>query len=289
MNIFNLRSNDVYDFDRYVDLTKPGYGGPKEVIKFDAKKPKFEKWQHIVKRNTSSENGIEHPNYDSAWKAFTSDLIHKQEKIKAGEIRHAIPTVGTTEVKEDKNKTPNMNVTDKLLNEGRIALFEEFQEMQKEAGLPGAPANLLEPDNLPKEEYKGPEVDEEKLELLLENFGETIESIVADVIGSMELEKEEVADLLCAALIKLCKPELEEEGEDGEKKKDKKEGGEGEKPKKKRRRPKKKPEGGLPGAAPAAPAAGPKEEKKPEAPKEPKEPKAEGGEEKKKGGFPFAK
>jgi len=283
MEIFNLRSNDVYDFDQYMDLSKPSFGGPKQAIEWDSKKKRktLEKWTNTVKRYHSSENGTEHPNYDPTWKAFTSDLVHKQAGKKPSEIRHAIPTTGTIELKE--NKANSMSIKQTLLNEGRIALFEEFQQLSKEGGdnpFPGS-INVLEPEKLPKldsEKGKAPEVDEEKLNQVLENFSDTLDTLVGDIVNSMEIEKEEAADLVIAAVTKMFKPEEEEE--EGEEGKEKKEGEPGaEKPKKKRRRPRPKK---APGAGPTTPPTG-------AAPgAEPKELKPEEGKEKK-GGFPFGK
>jgi len=257
-----------------MDLSKPSFGGPKQAIEWSPNKKRktLEKWTNTVKRYHSSENGTEHPNYDPTWKAFTSDLVHKQAGKKPSEIRHAVPTTGTVELKENKANN-NMSIKQILLNEGRIALFEEFKQMSKEekdGPFPGS-INVLEPEKLPKLDIdkKGPEVDEEKLENFMENFSETLDTLIGDVVNSMEIEKEEAADLVIAAVTKMFKPEEEEE--EGKEGKEKKEGEPGaEKPKKRRRpRPKK-----APGA-------------EPKLPKEPKEPKAEGGE--KKGGFPFGK
>ena len=57
----------------------------------------------------------------------------------------------------------------------------------------------------------GYEVDEEQLDKLLEEFGDELQTMITNICETMEMEKSEVCDLLCAAIEKKCNEE-----EDGE-------------------------------------------------------------------------
>jgi predicted DNA-binding protein (UPF0251 family) len=66
------------------------------------------------------------------------------------------------------------------------------------------------------------QVDEEKLEALIEDYGDELKDLVEDIAEKMEIEKEEAFDLLCAA-IKKMKDAPEEEDSDEEKEEEKEE------------------------------------------------------------------
>ena len=63
----------------------------------------------------------------------------------------------------------------------------------------------------------GYEVDEEQLDKLLEEFGDELQTMITNICETMEMEKSEVCDLLCAAIEKKCNEEdSEEDSEDTE-------------------------------------------------------------------------
>ena len=61
-----------------------------------------------------------------------------------------------------------------------------------------------------------PEVDEEKLEALMEDYSETITDVIEEIMKQMEIEREETIDLLRAALKKMKEEPAEEEEEEEE-------------------------------------------------------------------------
>lgn len=83
MDQFNLRQKDVYNFDRFMDIKKPGFG-PSDTIAYDAKKtPKqLAKWQNVVTRNKDFENGYFSPVYDGTWRAVSADRATRDAGIK---------------------------------------------------------------------------------------------------------------------------------------------------------------------------------------------------------------
>lgn len=85
MEMFNVHRRDVLDFDNYMDLKKPGFGGPKsgELYKdskgkFVNKDRKLEEFQHTVKRDDLFKDQI----WNSTYKAMGGDLVNKQENGK---------------------------------------------------------------------------------------------------------------------------------------------------------------------------------------------------------------
>lgn len=86
MEMFNVHRRDILDFDNYMDLKKPGFGGPSSAKLYRDgngkkinKKPRLEGYQRVVSRDPLFDN----PHYDSTYKAVTNDLVYKQEKKKA--------------------------------------------------------------------------------------------------------------------------------------------------------------------------------------------------------------
>lgn len=75
MDQFNISQKDVYNFDDFMDLKKPAFGGPKSGIPFDAKKkPKqLSEYRRVVKRYAPTENGTFNPNYNGTWRAVSMD------------------------------------------------------------------------------------------------------------------------------------------------------------------------------------------------------------------------
>jgi hypothetical protein len=85
MEIFDIHRRDVYSFDDYMDLKKPGFGGPSsgKLLK-DAKGKdvnpdrKLTEYQNTVKRHDQFSNQV----YDPTYKAMGGDLVHKQDQGK---------------------------------------------------------------------------------------------------------------------------------------------------------------------------------------------------------------
>jgi hypothetical protein len=101
MDIFNLKSNDVKDFKRFMDIKAASFGGPNETVPFDKSKRKsLKEWTNIAKRDANFENGGKNHNYDGLWKAFNSDVPSRAAKIKTEEPLTAIPAMGVKIVKE---------------------------------------------------------------------------------------------------------------------------------------------------------------------------------------------
>jgi hypothetical protein len=230
MEMFNVKRRDNPSMDNWSDIKKPAFGGPKEKADFDkAKKTKLKEYQRIVERNPDAEGGRFNPNYDSAWKGFTSDIIYRTAKKKSYEPMYSTPTVAVINA----------------IEEGNIIRFEEFvnesyNENEEEDGekiidKPEFDENNTEPigpENENKEEDEvdtfdefeeeeesvdlGYEVDEEQLDKLLEEFGDELQTMITNICETMEMEKSEVCDLLCAAIEKKCTEEEDGENFNGE-------------------------------------------------------------------------
>ena len=228
MEMFNVKRRDNPSMDNWSDIKKPAFGGPKEKADFDkAKKTKLKEYQRIVERNPDAEGGRFNPNYDSAWKGFTSDIIYRTAKKKSYEPMYAKTTIAVIDAIEEGNIirfeefiNENYNEDDDEFdpnNENPVGIEEEYDKESEED------ENYLEESeeedevdtfNEFEEEEKvdlGYEVDEEQLDKLLEEFGDELQTMINNICETMEMEKSEVCDLLCAAIEKKCN-----EDEDGE-------------------------------------------------------------------------
>jgi len=85
MEMFDAHRRDILDFDNYMDLKKPGFGGPTSAVPFRDgsgkkvnKNPKLAGYQRVVERDPLFANQVYNPTY----KAMTHDLVYKQEKKK---------------------------------------------------------------------------------------------------------------------------------------------------------------------------------------------------------------
>jgi len=81
MEIFNVKRRDILNFDNYMDLKKPGFGGPSSAEAYADgrgkrvnKKPKLDGYQRTVKRDPL----FNHEVYNPTYKAMGGDLVHKQ-------------------------------------------------------------------------------------------------------------------------------------------------------------------------------------------------------------------
>jgi hypothetical protein len=219
MEMFNVKRRDNPSMDNWSDIKKPAFGGPNEKADFNkSKNTKLKEYQRIVERNPDAEGGRFNPNYDSAWKGFTSDIIYRTAKKKSYEPMYATTTIAVIDA----------------IEEGTIIRFEEFinenynefedgtEPVENEEDLEGIMEEEDEVDTFDEfeEEEKvdlGYEVDEEQLDKLLEEFGDELQTMITNICETMEMEKSEVCDLLCAAIEKKCAEEdTEDNGEDTE-------------------------------------------------------------------------
>ncbi len=129
MELFDTHRRDILNFDNYMDLKKPGFGGPASAMPLkDGKgklvntKPKLAGFQRTVERDPA----FSHPVYDPTYKAMTGDLVYKQEGKKAfkyDDQRTGIPVVQMDPLKEGKSYTS----FDRFINE---AMEEDEEEVQ---------------------------------------------------------------------------------------------------------------------------------------------------------------
>ena len=231
MEMFNVKRRDNPSMDNWSDIKKPAFGGPKEKADFDkAKKTKLKEYQRIVERNPDAEGGRFNPNYDSAWKGFTSDIIYRTAKKKSYEPMYSTPTIAVINAIEEGNIirfeefiNENYNENENEEEDGEKIIDEpEFDENSTE---PIGPEGIMEEedevdtfDEFEEEESVdlGYEVDEEQLDKLLEEFGDELQTMITNICETMEMEKSEVCDLLCAAIEKKCTEEEDGENFNGE-------------------------------------------------------------------------
>lgn len=132
MEMFNVHRRDVMNFDNYMDLKKPGFGGPSSAVAFKDKSgkrvvdnPKLKEFQRVVERDPMFAS----KHYDSTYKAMTHDVIYKQEKKKPVEYRDpyltALPVVDISKVEESLACTSFR----KFINEQHDESAEEMHEM----------------------------------------------------------------------------------------------------------------------------------------------------------------
>jgi hypothetical protein len=143
MEMFDTHRRDILNFDNYMDLKKPGFGGPASAMplrdgkgKIVNNKPKLAGFQRTVERDPA----FSHPVYDPTYKAMTGDLVYKQEGKKAftyDDQRTGIPVVQMDPLKEGKayssfNRFINEAEDDELENEMREDNPEEFEDEEYE-------------------------------------------------------------------------------------------------------------------------------------------------------------
>jgi len=111
MEMFDAHRRDILNFDNYMDLKKPGFGGPSSVMALRDgkgslidKSPKLDGYRRTVERDPA----FSHPVYDPTYKAMSHDLVYKQEKKKPftyDDTRTGIPVVEIEPLKEGKTYT----------------------------------------------------------------------------------------------------------------------------------------------------------------------------------------
>lgn len=186
MDIFNLKSNDVKDFKRFMDIKAASFGGPTETEAFDKSKRKsLKEYSRVAQRDANFENGGKNHNYDSYWKAFNSDLPSQAANIKTEEPLIIIPTVGV-----------------KIVKESHVPQFENYM-FEDEA------------DEMPKTDLaETPEIDEEALEMFMEEFSDELKEILEIACEKMEMEKEECVEIFKAAIQKVSEMPTEDDESD---------------------------------------------------------------------------
>lgn len=190
--MFNAKSRRNPKMDDWMDLSKPGFGGPKEKTDFDKSKRDFLKgYQRVVDRNADFEGGKTINNYDTTWKAVSRDVVSRQAGKKPFDPMYSTPVTKTSE----------------KIEEGKIFRFEEFVNENFEEMMNGEEEMPM--DDMPMDEK--PELDEEKLEMLMEEFGDQLKEMIDEMCEKMELDKADCCDYICATIEKICKSEDEEE------------------------------------------------------------------------------
>ena len=130
MEMFDAHRRDILNFDNYMDLKKPGFGGPKSAIalrdnrgKLVDSTPKLDGYRRTVERDPA----FSHPVYDPTYKAMTHDLVYKQDKKKPftyDDRRTGIPVVEIEPLKEGKTYTSFQ----RFINEADDYLYNEEPE-----------------------------------------------------------------------------------------------------------------------------------------------------------------
>lgn len=186
MDIFNIKSNDVKDFKRFMDIKAPSFGGPTETEAFDKTKRKsLKNWTNVAQRDANFENGGKNHNYDGYWKAFNSDVPSRAAKIKTEEPLTAIPTMGV-----------------KIVKESHVPQFENYMFEED--------ADMVDDTELDET----PEIDEEALEMFMEEFSDELKEILEIACEKMDIEKEDCIEIFKAAIQKVA--EMPDEDEDEE-------------------------------------------------------------------------
>jgi hypothetical protein len=131
MEMFDTHRRDILNFDNYMDLKKPGFGGPQSAIELkDArgsridKSPKLDGYRRTVERDPS----FSHPVYDPTYKAMTNDLVYKQEKKKPFTYDNTITGIPVVEIEPVKEGKTYISFS-KFINE-----MDEYEDQYNEEG-----------------------------------------------------------------------------------------------------------------------------------------------------------
>ncbi len=127
MEMFDAHRRDILNFDNYMDLKKPGFGGPNSAMALRDgkgnlvdKSPKLDGYRRTVERDPA----FSHPVYDPTYKAMSHDLVYKQEKKKPftyDDTRTGIPVVEIEPLEEGKTYTS----FERFINEADDYIEEE--------------------------------------------------------------------------------------------------------------------------------------------------------------------
>lgn len=142
MEMFDVHRRDILSFDNYMDLKKPGFGGPASAQALRDQKgnkinkePKLADYQRTVERDPAFSNPVWNPTY----KAMTHDLVYKQEKKKPftypDPYLTGVPVVELDDAIEEGKTFTNFS---RFINEAMEAPLEEiearFLEIEEEGG-----------------------------------------------------------------------------------------------------------------------------------------------------------
>ena len=185
MEMFDTHRRDILNFDNYMDLKKPGFGGPASAMPLrDGKgkivntKPKLAGFQRTVERDPA----FSHPVYDPTYKAMTGDLVYKQEGKKPftyDDQRTGIPVVQMDPLKEGKAYSSFQ----RFINESDEDEIEDYLE---------TPEELENTEELEDEEYAYPNLgdddDEEEFRAEASRSNTTISDLrqIEDKLRSFE-------------------------------------------------------------------------------------------------------
>jgi hypothetical protein len=164
MEMFNAHRRDLLGFEDYMDLKKPGFGGPKSAIpsrdakgKLIDKNPKLAQHRRVVERDPA----FSHKVWDSTYKAMTHDLVYKQEGKKPftypDPYLTAYPTVEVGEIDEN-TKVVSFS---QFINEN-IEPEEEWapDENPEEAWMPEDNPGDIYPEGKDETDYPNPVYDD---------------------------------------------------------------------------------------------------------------------------------
>lgn len=131
MDMFNNKRRDVYDFDSYMDLKNPGFGGPKSAIPAErvGKETKLNGYRRVVKRDP-----LFGEHYDSTYKAMTHDIVYRQEDEEAFDYDHGITGIPVVDLEDAMERSKKLKKSKVKMNEGRA--FSNFTKFINEQEAP---------------------------------------------------------------------------------------------------------------------------------------------------------
>jgi hypothetical protein len=137
MEMFDVHRRDILSFDNYMDLKKPGFGGPASAQLYRDrngnkinKDPKLADYQRTVERDPA----FSHPVWNPTYKAMTHDLVYKQEKKKpftyTDPYLTAVPVVELGEVDEGKSITSFTKFINESVEKSLSEIEAELREFE---------------------------------------------------------------------------------------------------------------------------------------------------------------
>lgn len=212
MDMFDAKRRDNPSMEKFMDQKKPGFGGPSSAIPFEPnkKKTQLSGYQRVVERDPKFEGGKFNTNYDHTWKAVTRDIISRQANKKPFEPMYAKPTIATAPAVEEGR----IFRFEEFVNESEFNMFAEAEDDDSMAGTELDNEDMTDDVDQNDMENQEEEVDEEQLEKVMEDHKEQITDMIDEIAEKMEIEKEEVAKLLKAAIKKIVEEPQESEEEE---------------------------------------------------------------------------
>jgi hypothetical protein len=132
MDMFNTKRRDVYDFDSYMDLKNPGFGGAKSALPAVkiGKEEKLNGYRRVVKRDP-----LFGDHYDSTYKAMTHDVVYKQEGEDAFDYNHGITGIPVVDLEDALERSEKLKKSKaKMTTEGKA--FSKFTRFVNEQEMP---------------------------------------------------------------------------------------------------------------------------------------------------------